>query len=324
MSLDAAGLVALADLSTIQIRTVLTGSSSVLDALVICPGIHLQQTSTNLNGGEYPACGAMTSGYVFRVENPATVYYLQQMCRTGHLTTFSVSELKTSSWHEWFSTILFSSEHTPIISALAYAAAVLWAIAVILLMGFSYDWWGLGLVLVLVACRLVNVAVIRRRSMPGWFGAPEPGKDGDLLVLLSQDRWARIRGKVDHLKAVTSGQWLRDQTLVESWATALVTLVVYLAAALVSNATQFGKILIMALFGGSAGLLAIANSATNRLMMHGYVVKQAGERKKYERRRMLADELIEETKRKDWAVRMGMIPAQEASNGTAEEHAVVM
>jgi hypothetical protein len=303
---------------------VLTGSSSVLDALVICPGIHLQQASTNLNGGEYPACGAMTTGYVFRVENPATVYYLQQMCRTGHLTTFSVSELKTSSWHEWLSTILFSSEHTPIIPALAYAAAVLWTIAVILLMGFSHDWWGLGLVLVLAACRIVNVVVIRRRSMPGWFGAPEPDVDGDLLVLLSQDRWARIQGKVDYLKAVTSGQWLRDQTLVESWATALVTLVVYLAAALVSNATQFGKILLMALFGGSAGLLAIANSATNRLMMHGYVVKQSGERKKYERRRMLADELIEETKRKDWAIRMGMIPAQEAPNGTAEEHPVVM
>lgn len=62
ISLDAAGLVALADLSTLQARTALTGTSTLLDLLVICPGIYLQQKAINLNEGEYPACGAMTSG----------------------------------------------------------------------------------------------------------------------------------------------------------------------------------------------------------------------------------------------------------------------
>lgn len=148
--------------------------------------------------------------------------------------------------------------------------------------------------------------------------------DGDLLVLLSQDRWARITGKVDHLKAVTSGQWLRDETQAESWVTALATLIVYASAALVSNATQFGKILLMALFAGSVGLLALANSTTQSLMMHGCVMKIDGKRKKYGRRRDLADDLIKEKGRDDWAIRMGMIPAQEGSGATVEEEAVVM
>jgi len=73
VSLDAAGLVALADLSTVARRTALTGTSSLLDAFVLCPGLHRQQEAPELNGGEYPACAAMTTGYVFRVENPATV-----------------------------------------------------------------------------------------------------------------------------------------------------------------------------------------------------------------------------------------------------------
>lgn len=79
MSLDAAGIVALADIKTIALRTALTGTSAYLDTFVLCPGIHRQQSAPELNGGEYPACGAMTSGYVFRVENPATVLYLQKV-----------------------------------------------------------------------------------------------------------------------------------------------------------------------------------------------------------------------------------------------------
>lgn len=91
LSLDAAGLVALADLTTVARRTALTGSSSFFDPLVLCPGLHKQEDASSLNQGEYPACAALTSGYVFRVENAATVLYLQQIGKTGHLTTLSVS-----------------------------------------------------------------------------------------------------------------------------------------------------------------------------------------------------------------------------------------
>ena len=75
-------------------RTALSGTAVTLDMLVVCPGIHTQQEAVSLNGGEYPACTALTTaGYVFRVENPATVYYLQRVGRTGQLTTLSVSSI---------------------------------------------------------------------------------------------------------------------------------------------------------------------------------------------------------------------------------------
>lgn len=308
LSLDAAGLVALADLTTIQQRTALTGNAVILDALVLCPGIHMQQDSTNLNGGEYPACGGMDSGYVFRVENPATVYYLQQVGTTGHLTTLTVSPIdKSKSWYGRAASVLFWAPNTPLIPALAYGAAVLWTIVVIVVLGLSHDWWALGVIFMLIASRLCNVIVIRRRAKPGWHGEKEPNKYDDLLILLSQDRWIRIKGEVDHLKAITSGQWLRDQRTFEGWATALATMVVYLAAALVSNATRFGQALIITLLAGSVGLLAVTNSTTYSLVMHGHMLRVvAPEPVKYDRRLDLVDALVKETGRDEWANRMGI------------------
>lgn len=324
ISLDAGGLVALADLTTIQKRTALTGKVTILDTLVLCPGIHMQQDSTSLNGGEYPACGALTTGYVFRVENPATVYYLQQVSETGHLTTLTVSKIDESdSWYARAASVLISLPNTSFISALAYGTAVLWTIAVIILSGLSHDWWAVGVILMLMASRLCNVIIIRRRAKPSWFGASEPGENGDLLILLSQDRWVRIKGKVDHLKAITSGQWLRDQHTLESWATALATLVVYLAAALVSNATRFGQVLIMTLLAGSVGLLAVTNSTTDSFVMHSHLLKVVGPKRRYARRLDLAYELIQETGRDNWAVGMGMIPKSTSTSTTAEQPVVM-
>lgn len=297
---------ALADLTTIQERTVLTGAAVYLDALVLSPGIHMQQQAPELNLGEYPACAALTTGYVFRIENSAMVYYLQQIGRTGQLTTLSVSEEVTGGLDGFWSAI-FAYHNATFVSALAYGLIVPWAIAVLIMLGLAEDWWGLGVVGILILSRLCNVVIIRRRSQPGWAGASEPGVRGDLLVLLSRDRWIRIKGFVDDLKIVTSGQWLRDQTRNESWVSAFATVIVYLDAALASNLTQFGKILLLALLIGSVGLLAIANSETKDLLMHGRIIKVADDRKAYKRRLDLADELIKETGRDDWAVRLGMI-----------------
>ncbi|KAI6773010.1 hypothetical protein HG530_003968 [Fusarium avenaceum] len=314
VSLDAAGLVALADLTTIEERTVLTGNATLMDIFILCPGIHMQQKSAGLNGGEYPACGNMVSGFVFRVENPATVYYLQRVGKTGHLTNLNVSKInlpevndpdKKQPWYSQARSALLPSFDTSAIALLAYLAAAAWGITVIVLLGILNDWWGFGVVLMLMVARLGNVIIIRRRSKPGWFGASEPGINGDLLILLSQDRWIRIQGAVDHLKAVTSGQWLRDPSMAESWIAAFATMVVYLAAAFVSNATHFGKILILALLGGSAALLAISNSLTDKLLMHGYILQLAdGEPKRYQRRYELAVDLAKEMGRDDWAIRM--------------------
>ena len=308
VSLDAAGLVALADLTTIQERTALTGTSVLLDTLIICPGLHMQRKSPSLNSAEYPACAALTTGYVFRIENPAMVYYLQLVGKTGKLTTLTVSEpLRGKSWYRRLLNTLFLLHNATPVSTIAYGAAVAWTVTVVILLGLSEDWWGLMVIFLLMLARLGNVLVIRRRSAPGWAGAPEPTVRGDLLVLLSQDRWIRIKGTVDDLKQVTSGQWLRDETRVESWITAVATVVVYLAAALASNIQQLGKILLLALLIGSAGLLAVTNVATKNLHMHGRVVKVQGKRRPYGRRLDLANALIEETGRDDWAIRLGMI-----------------
>ena len=92
IALDSAGLVALADLSTIKQRTALMGSGCIFDILLLAPGIHTQQDATSVNGGELPQAGEMKTGYVFRIENPATVNYLQRVGKTGHLVTVSVED----------------------------------------------------------------------------------------------------------------------------------------------------------------------------------------------------------------------------------------
>ncbi|KXS95054.1 hypothetical protein AC578_3884 [Pseudocercospora eumusae] len=296
ISLDAAGLVALADLNTIAKRTALTGTSKFLDALVLAPGLHRQQNSPELNKGEFPACAALTSGYVFRVENPATVLFLQKVGKTGCLTTLKVSKKKTG-WR-WTSTLG---------GTMAYIGTVFLSLAVLSCVVVLRDWWGVAVLGLLILCRLLNVIVIRQRSVPGWFGAKEPGVKGDVLVLLSQDRWIRLQGDVDDLKAATSGQWLQEPTFFQSSMVAFATLLVYLDAALAGNASQTSKLLLLILLFGSVALLGIANECTQVLQMHGRVVEVVGLPKAYPRRLALAEELILETGRKDWAVRLGMV-----------------
>ena len=165
--------------------------------------------------------------------------------------------------------------------------------------------------------RFCNVVVAQLRAQgPGWKGAGEPGVQGDLIILLSQDRWIRMTGLVDDLKVVTSGQWLRDMNFFESSVTAFATVLVYLDAALASNADLFGKIVLVVLLIASVGLLAIANEKTEVLHQHGLLVKVKGEPERYERRLIMAKELVKKSKRKDWALKMGMI---NEDTGTSED-----
>ena len=309
MSLDAAGLIALADLTTVARRTALTGTSCLLDAFVLCPGLHRQQLAPELNGGEYPACGAMTTGYVFRVENPATVHFLQKVSRTAHLTTLVVSHEKDHRrLNRRLFELFFSSQAASLCSSIAYLATALMTLVTLVLLALSRNSWALGVFSILVLARLLNIVIIRRRAQPGWFGAKEPGIQGDLIILLSQDRWVRMRGPVDDLKAVTSGQWLREPTFIESSVTALATVLVYLDAALASNVDQTGKLIFLILLIASAGMLAIANETTDALQMHGRVIKVAEQSDRFDRRLQMVNWLIGEVGgRKDWAIRMGMI-----------------
>ncbi|KAK6515899.1 hypothetical protein TWF281_004491 [Arthrobotrys megalospora] len=324
VGLDAAGLVAIADIGTVQERTALTGTSSILDIFVLVPGLHLQQKAPGLNAGEYPACGALTSGYVFRVENPATVFYLQRVGETGQLTNVEVKRIEEgTAWYSGLVSRILPGQEKNILATAAYLLAVSWGIAVLVLLILSADWWGVVVCGSLMTARFINFVVIQQRSGLGWAGADEGDERGDLLILLSQDRWVRMKGRVNDLKAVTSGQWLRRESSLEGWFTAIATVIVYLVAALASNVEQFGKILLLCLFVGSAGLLALANTTTKELHMHGCIVRVTGERVKYNRRRDLADALIKETRRDDWALQMGMITPDKNSRDAIRGNAVI-
>lgn len=304
VSLDAAGLVALADLKTIAIRTALTGSASFLDILFLAPGIHCQQQASEVNGGEYPTTGALTTGYVFRIENQATISFLQGVGEPGHLTHVVVTPGVPAPFG------LFPALcHSDIIASTLYLTGIALTVITIVLLGVIRDWWGLGVVLMLMAARLVNVVVIKRRSQIGWKGAEEPGAQGDLLVLLSQDRWIRMRGMVDDLKAVTAGQWLREMTTVESSAVSIGTLLVYGSAALAGNASTVGSLMMACLLLISVGILGLCNAATTKQRMFGRLLEVDGGHKEYKRRLQMVKELMRETKRRDWAIGMNLITA---------------
>lgn len=303
VSLDASGLIALADITTIAKHTALNGTSSFLDLLVLCPGIHRQQYAADLNGGELPPTAALTSGYVFRAENQATVFYLQKMGVPGHLVTLNVEERKPGGGRPDFKDM----RNAFTLALLLYTIPILLTLTALVSVTLMEDWWALAALLILILARTVNAIVIKRRSVLGWKGVKEPGVKGDLLILLSQDRWVRLQGPVDALKAVTAGQWLRDTTFWESSLTAIATLLIYINAVVTANASQAGQITILALLLLSVGLLAVSNELQESLYMHGCRVQVDGKPKKYARRLDLADELIKYTGRDDWAIRLGMI-----------------
>ncbi|KAK0472983.1 hypothetical protein IW261DRAFT_1506033 [Armillaria novae-zelandiae] len=296
ITLEAAGLLVLADLPAVASRTALTGGASFLDALVLVPGMHKQQCADEINRGEFPTTGAMTTGYVFRVENPATVSYLQGIGKTGHLVTARVSQSPSQNTD--------ISVHNRVVQSLFVAgvpATVLYflcptsTITVFALLGVIGDWWGVGALGMFALARLINVV-----------GAIEDG-DGDLLILLSQDRWVRLQGSINDLKAVTAGQWLRDLSATESLAVMFATTLVYASAILAFNASTLGSLLIGSLLLCSVALLTLCNSSTQCLQMYDCVVQKEGEPQNYRRRRDMAEKLVDESKRDDWAVGMGLI-----------------
>ncbi|SJL15595.1 uncharacterized protein ARMOST_19097 [Armillaria ostoyae] len=297
VTLQATGLIALADFPPVTVRTALSGTASYSDALVLAPGMHQQQSASEINRGEFPITGAMTTGYIFRVENPATVYYLQSIGVTGHLVTAHVYPSKQKT--------LFQSFSVP--ANLLYALCPVLTIVVAISLARIQDWWALGVLGGFVVSRFINVVVIKRRDEKGWKGKAEPGENGDLFILLCHDRWVRLQGSVDDLKAVASGQWLRDLTTLESFAITSATMLVYVSAVLAFNASPVGSLLIGSLLLSTAALLTLCNSLSGCLQMCDRVIRTEGAPKKYERRLALANKLIDEVDRNDWAIGMGLV-----------------
>ena len=252
---------------------------------------------------------ALTTGYVFRVENPATVFFLQRVGLTGHSVNISVEGTLEKPWYKPRCMHLETS--LPIL--LLYLCPIFLTLAAIIALTIAQDYWSTAIFSTLILARLLNTIVIQQRSRRGslWKGASEPGVRGDLLALLSQDRWIRIQGLVDDLKAVTSGLWLADMTFAESSAVSVAAILVYLSAALATNMSQAGNLALLVLLLVNTACLALVNHWTEVLTMHGRVLKRNGTPCAYRRRRDLADELIKSSGRKDWALALGIIPAMD-------------
>lgn len=293
-------LVLIADLHTLSTRSASVGTSYLWDALLICPGMHKLQAAPDVSKGEYPACAAMTTGYVFRVENEATVFQIQRLGKPGHLTTLSVSRSpKTDNTPQ-------TRRLFPLASG-CYCLAIMLALVTIILLCTIGDISAIGSLAILILVRFVSVLIFRSRAKLGWKGAKEPGIRGDLLVLLSQDRWIRIQGLVDDIKTITSGQWLRDMTPTESAIDSLCTLLVYSTIASISAASKEGYLALIVLILGSTGLLGLSNQKTTSFKMYDRTIVSTGPPRQFERRLDLAKYLIPEVGRDDWAVRLGII-----------------
>ncbi|KIW15766.1 hypothetical protein PV08_05816 [Exophiala spinifera] len=208
---------------------------------------------------------------------------------------------------------------------------------------------------VLLLSRLLSVFALRAKTSPSsssWHGESEPGVRGDLLILLSEDRWIRMRGLVDDLKAVTSGSWLSTPsskygvTSSFSFSTRMVLdivewtsrLLVYVASIVLANAPDADKMLIVTYAVLSHVTLALYNDNNNNnsntggtgnpLIMNGRQVKvSAGPNsvKRYSRRLAMARELTREMGRSDFALKLGMINADEVDDrGTVKDELVTM
>lgn len=233
ISLDLAGLIALADLSSIVRRCALSGSSSVFDALVIAPGLHRQNNAGDfgINQGEIPEAASISSGHVFHIHNPATVMFFQGMSKTGHLTDFQVDKLQdpTTEWQERLIR-LFDYREESLTSMVFFTLSVVLTVIVIITTATYQDWFAFWGVFALVFARALNVYVLRRRAqsagVEGWFGSTHERGACDIFVLLSRDRWVRLRGEVQDVKRVTAGNWLdepkRHENLLVSFATLIV------------------------------------------------------------------------------------------------------
>jgi hypothetical protein len=311
-SLDLVGILLLAPLDLVKRRIAFRGTASLLDVPLICPGLSTLQDAPGLAKGEFPACAAMTSGYVFRVENEAMVFQLQQLGRPGCLTTIMVSSSRRDGAQR------LDPAHCCSLAAVTLAIGTWFSIVA------RKDWWGVVCLTILLLANLTNSVVIRRRAALGWKGASEPGVQSDLLILLSQDRWIRMRGLTDDVKVVTSGQWLRESTPLEGFFTYLATLLVYTDIVLWKNATHVSQCWLLFLLVISASLIALSNSCTQEFRMYGKVMKKHGAPKQYARRLDLADELIKDTGRKDWAIRLGMIQATKSEGDNIEQGPKIM
>jgi hypothetical protein len=171
----------------------------------------------------------------------------------------------------------------------------------------------------LLLSRFLSIITLRARttSPSSWHGQSEPGVKGDLLILLSEDRWIRMKGPVDDLKAVTSGSWLLSRPGPPTYPIICETMdwiagmLVYIAAIVLVSAPNQDKIILVLYVLLGHGALALHNATSSELVMNDRRLKVSSQPgsgvKKYPRRLDMARELVKETGRSDFAVRLGIL-----------------
>jgi hypothetical protein len=311
INLSGAGLIALTTLTTTQTRTALVGGAHPLDYFWLVPGLHMQQDCVSISSGEFPPAAAMTTGFIFRVENAGTAWFLQRVGRSGVLVECEVRSIRDDPYD---ARRMGTRVGTWGLEILGPALTIVCFV----IMGIIGDWWTLFVFGVLLVTRMVNCEIVRRRSAVRWKGAKEPGEQGDLLVLLAQDKWVRLRGAVDDLKAVTAGTWLRDATPLEGFLEGMGKTAVYVPAGLVQNSTQMGQLALAGLLIVSAGALAVLNAGKSSLEMGGRRVRVVG-RREFERRTEMVESLVEEVgDTGGWVGKLGLL-GKKGSDGVARE-----
>ncbi|KIW73813.1 hypothetical protein PV04_01903 [Phialophora macrospora] len=304
--------------------------SDCLSVLTLCLGLQTALDPSTLNGGEYPACAALTTGYLFRVENAATVAFLQQITRTGSLTRLEVRSTSPSPSPSSSSSGGWFGFRGRLVSSVACLPTVALLLVLLLLLSkprlLSPSSTGaevsvsaavlLSASLLLLSRLFATISFCARTRRPSWHGAPEPGVAGDLLVLLSEDRWARVTGLVDDLKAVTSGRWLARRPahpLVMDCLDWMAGMMVWVAVVVLGGASDQEKGALVGAVLVGHWILMFENARAGELVMNGRTVRVA-KRKKYARRLELAEELIKEVGRSDFAVRLGMINPEQVKD----------
>lgn len=326
VSLSAGGLLALADLSTVAQRTAITGGSSWLDSLLLAPGLHYQQAADELvkwsastatafaDAGTGPGAGVepgVTRGdgsgepgiqtrTSFRINNAATILYLQKIARPGQTVTLDVGtipairqRLRIRRSESGLHATVWAVDDLPDLGWLShvlYLISPVLTIAAIVLVILFQDWWTLASLLALMLSRILNIYIIKQRSKPHplpntpplpFHPFPSdrhpqhnPNTITSLLISLSDSSSCsiRLRGLSEDLYAITATAWLRSKTHIEGYLEATAKLLVYMVAAFSGNMTQVGAMIMMVLLLATAGLLALSNANAKMFRVNGRVV----------------------------------------------------
>ncbi|KAF3768528.1 hypothetical protein M406DRAFT_232162, partial [Cryphonectria parasitica EP155] len=305
-TLSAAGLLVLADLSTVAQRTALRGGSSWLDSLLLVPGLHYQQAADELARAEGAAqliaaeVGVDGKVVTHTIVNRAVVNYILQAAQEGKTVVLDVGEIPVRS-RSWAARrrdggrgqrgMVYSGRgvEEPVAQELTWAAQLLYlaspaltCVAIVFVVLLA-DWWALGLILALMLSRILNIAVIKARSRPKPVGLPPPftqppatsmqplppPRPTQYTITLNPTTAVILRGLDVDLYALTTTVWLRPKTHAEGYLEAAAKLLVYLVASVSENATQAGNLVLLMLLLASAGLLALSNARVTGLRSGG-------------------------------------------------------